>query len=110
MSTVSVSFSAAVVLRAPLSASDHGVQPELLHDARTLLQLLGRRRIQEGREGRTPGGRGRWIACFMISHWQKSQVGRFSGCCTADLQADKYRNQMNNNLKIDEVETFASDC
>ena len=45
----------------------------------------------------------------MISHWQKSQVHRFFGFCTADLQAEEDLNQLNNNLKIDEFETFASD-
>ena len=34
----------------------------------------------------------------------------FWGCCTADSQADEDRNQLNNYLKIDELETFASDC
>ena len=46
---------------------------------------------------------------MLTSHWQKSQVNLFFGCCTADLQADKDRNQMNNNLKMDELDTFASD-
>ena len=35
----------------------------------------------------------------MISHWQKSQVSRFFGCCTADSKADEDQNQLNNNLK-----------
>ena len=33
----------------------------------------------------------------------------FFYCGTADSQADKDRNQLNNNLKIDELETFDSD-
>ena len=54
---------AAVVVRSPVPASDHRVQPELLHDARPLLRLLGRRRIQGEPEGRPLGRRGRlrWI-------------------------------------------------
>ena len=43
---------------------------------------------------------------YISSHWKKSQVPRLFGCCTADSQADKYRNQLNNNLKIDELETL----
>ena len=30
--------------------------------------------------------------------------------CTADLQADGDQNYLNNNLKIDELETSARDC
>ena len=47
--------------------------------------------------------------CIISSHWQKSQVRPNFACCTADSQADKDRNQLNNNLENDELETFASD-
>ena len=33
----------------------------------------------------------------------------FFGCCTTDLQADNNQNQLNNNMKIDKLDTFASD-
>ena len=46
---------------------------------------------------------------MMISHWQKSQVRRYFCCCTADSQAYEDQNQLNNNLIIDELETFAND-
>ena len=45
----------------------------------------------------------------MTSHWQKSQVRQCFGCCTADLKADEDQNQLNKNLKIEELDTFASD-
>ena len=48
--------------------------------------------------------------CLIGSHWQKSQVRQFFGCSTADSQADEDQNQLNNNLKINELQTFASDC
>ena len=43
-----------------------------------------------------------------ISHWQKSQVCLYFGCCTADSQAEKDQNKLNNNLKSVNLETFAS--
>ena len=51
------------------------------------------------------------MVCFSLiyGHWQKSQVRRFFGCCTADSQADKDQNQLNNNFKIVQLETSASD-
>ena len=38
----------------------------------------------------------------------KVSSSSFFGCCTADSQADKDRNQLNKNLKINELETFSS--
>ena len=50
--------------------------------------------------------RKRWL---IGSHWQKSQVRRFSDCCSADFSPNLPVNQLYNNLKIYELETFASD-
>ena len=47
---------------------------------------------------------------LISNHWQKSQVGWCFRICTADWQADEGQNQLSNNLKIDEPETFASHC
>ena len=50
-----------------------------------------------------------WKCNLINSHWQKSQVRWYFGFCTAYSQEDEDQNQLNNNLKIDELETFASD-
>ena len=46
---------------------------------------------------------------IMSSHWQMFQVRWYFSWCTADSQADEDRNQQNKNMKIDKIETFASD-
>ena len=48
----------------------------------------------------------RWRDLPVSSHWQKSQVCQFFGCCTTDSQADEEQNQCNNNLKIYELSLF----
>ena len=64
-------------------------------------------------EGRGQGGRsGGQVkrTCVNISDRRNPQVGQFSGCCTADSLADKVQNQLNNNLKIAELETSHQLC
>ena len=46
---------------------------------------------------------------FKDSTWQKSQVRRFSDCCSPDFGSRLPANQLYNNNKIDELETLASD-
>ena len=50
------------------------------------------------------------IARAISSHWQKSQVRRFSEYCSADFGPRLPTNKLQNNQKIDKLETFASDC
>ena len=45
------------------------------------------------------------VAGFQVG---QCKVLRFSGCCSADSQADEDQNQLNNNLKIAKLEDFAS--
>ena len=41
--------------------------------------------------------------------WQRNpQVGRFSGCCSADSQANEGENQLYNNLKISSVAEYCT--
>ena len=57
-----------------------------------------------------PETRGITQGSLIDSHWQKSQFRRYFGCCTADSQADEDQQQLNNNKKIYELETFDNDC
>ena len=47
---------------------------------------------------------------LMSSHWKKSRVRRYFGCCTADLQPDENQHQLNNNPKIVKLETSSQLC
>ena len=49
------------------------------------------------------------IFWYNTSHWQQSQVCRFSDCCSADLGPCLPMNQLYNNQNIGVFETLASD-
>ena len=54
-----------------------------------------------------------WKCNLINSHWQKSRVRQLCCCMYSGWEqngwADEDQNQPNNNLKIDELDTFASD-
>ena len=48
------------------------------------------------------------IYSVMFSHWQKSQVRRFSDCCSADFGPPLPANQLYKNQNIYDLETYCT--